>query len=69
MLSIVAVALEFASMAPKLIEAGVNIYSMWTKIRAALDDNKAPGNPEWDAADKAVNALMDRVMDPATDNR
>lgn len=69
MLGIVGIALEFASLAPKIIDAGVNVASLWTKIRAGLDEVAAPGDPQWAEADAAVNALMARALDPATDSR
>jgi len=69
MLGAVAVALEFAGLAPRIIEAGISVAGLWTKIRASLDEVAAPGDPQWAEADAAVNALMARALDPATDSR
>lgn len=69
MSTVVAVAIEFAKLAPTLIDAGISIWSLWQKIRAALDAHAAPTDAQWQEADTAINALMARAMDPATDNR
>lgn len=69
MLNIVEIALEFAAVAPRIMDAGVNIAALATKIRAGLDASAAPDDAQWAEADAAVKALMARAMDPATDER
>jgi len=69
MLASIALVMELMALAPKLMEAGINISGLWTKARAALDANAAPGDAAWDEADRAVNSLMARALDPATDSR
>lgn len=69
MLGIIGIALEFAQLAPRVMDAGISVAGLWTKIRAGLDSSAAPGDPQWVEADAAVNALMARALDPATDSR
>lgn len=69
MLAIVGIALEFAQLAPRILDAGISISGLWTKIRAGLDSEAAPSDSQWAEADAAVNALMARALDPATDDR
>lgn len=69
MLAIVEAALAFTPVAEKLITAGIGIAGVVSQIRAGLDANAAPDNTQWQAADAAVNALMVRALDPATDSR
>lgn len=69
MLGTIAIALEFAQIAPQIIDAGINIAGLVAKIRASLDADAAPSDPDWQAADSAVNSLIARANDPATDSR
>ncbi|HTE35722.1 MAG TPA: hypothetical protein VK630_04185 [Reyranella sp.] len=69
MLSIVSIALAFVPVAERAIAAGINIAELWARIREGLDAEAAPDDPQWAEADAAVNALMARALDPATDNR
>lgn len=69
MLGIVGIALEFAQLAPRAIDAGISVAGLWTKIRAGLDEVAAPDDAQWQEADAAVTTLMARALDPATDSR
>lgn len=69
MLAIVEAALAFEPVAEKLITAGINVAGIVSQIRASLDANAAPDDASWQQADAAVNALMVRALDPATDDR
>lgn len=69
MLAIATLALEFAPIAMKLIEAGINVSGVVGQIRTSLDANAAPDDPTWRLADAAVKGLVARALDPATDNR
>lgn len=42
---------------PELIRLGVDVADLWTNTRRVIDDNKVPGNAEWEALDARVNAL------------
>lgn len=69
MLAIATAAIEFAPIAIKLIDAGINVAGIVSQIRSSLDANAAPDDPTWQAADTAVKGLMARALDPATDSR
>lgn len=45
------------SIMPDLIKLGVDISDLWTNTRRVLDENKVPGDAEWEALDAKVNAL------------
>lgn len=70
MFGIVALAIEFASLAPSIIDAGINIAGLVSKFRAGLDAvDPAERDAQWNEADAAVAALIKRALDPATDSR
>lgn len=60
---------EVIAFAPTAIQAGLDFWGVVRQSQAMLAEVAAPGNPEWDAADAGVKALIARAMDPATDDK
>lgn len=42
---------------PELIKLGYDIADLWTNTKTVIDQNRVPGDAEWDALDARVNAL------------
>lgn len=42
---------------PELIKLGVDVADLWSNTRRVIDENRVPGDAEWDALDARVNAL------------
>ena len=53
--------LEILSLAPQIMQAGIDISNIISKTRDVLDANAAPGDPEWDDLDARVKSLQARL--------
>jgi hypothetical protein len=42
---------------PDLIKLGVDVADLWQNTRRVIDENRIPGDADWDALDKRVNDL------------
>jgi hypothetical protein len=49
------------------IGAGVDVYELYQKTQAVIDDNKGPGADEWNALDEKARALQSIVRDTSRD--
>jgi siroheme synthase (precorrin-2 oxidase/ferrochelatase) len=60
-LSVIAFAINFATKAPALIQAGADVYALFNQHKAQLEQFQAEGrNPtqaEWDAENARLDAL------------
>lgn len=65
---VLALVSEIIAAAPKMIAAGLSVADLLSKAQEALKATNRPDNAQWVAADVQVKALMDRAMDPATDD-
>ncbi len=62
---------QVLAMIPSLLSAGIAVEGLIDKIRVALGEAGAPGNPEWDALDAQCAAIeatfqKDAAPPPAT---
>ena len=53
--------LEILSLAPQIMQAGIDISNIISKTRDVLDANAAPGDAEWDDLDAKVKSLQARL--------
>lgn len=65
--AIIELVMEIVELAPKLAEAGFEVWSILEKARAALDANAAPDDAAWQEADAAVNDLRAEFADATRD--
>lgn len=52
---------------PAWIKAGMDVYELYTKTQAVIDDNKGPGQDEWNALDAQARTLQAIVRDTSRD--
>ncbi len=52
---------------PAWTEAGMNVYELYVKTKAVIDDNKGPGADDWNALDEQAKALQAIVRDTSRD--
>lgn len=64
----IALALEIAGMIPTLISAGQDVWSLFSKVKAVRDENRAPTDAEWQQLDALCNDL-DAQFDAAAKPR
>lgn len=60
MIAAIGLALEVLPLIPKLIDLGVDGYSLFMKAKAVRDENRAPTDAEWQQLDAMVNDLEAR---------
>lgn len=66
---ILALVTEVVANLPGMISAGMDVYALFTKTKAVIDANKAPGADDWNALDAQVAALQAQVRDTSGDVR
>ncbi len=67
-LSILAFAINFATKAPALIQAGVDVVTLFNQHKAQLQvfeaENRGPTQAEWDAENARLDALEKELQAP-----
>lgn len=51
----------------KLFAAGLDLYDLYTKVQAVIDQHRVPNDPEWDALDAQAKELQASVRDTSGD--
>lgn len=64
----ITLALEVAGMLPSLISAGQDVWSLFLKVKAVRDENRAPDDAEWQQLHALCNDL-DAQFDAAAKPR
>lgn len=65
--SVLALASFVINNLPGWIDAGMDVYDLYTHTKAVIDDNKGPGADDWNALDAQAQDLQAKVRDPSTD--
>lgn len=49
---------QLITLVPSLVSAGIAVKDLLSKARDVLDENKVPGDPEWEQLEAAITQLQ-----------
>ena len=58
---------QIAPLMIKLVEAGANAVELYDNVKRVFDENRIPGDPEWDSLEVIIDKYRATIHDKSLD--